>query len=559
MRSNQRYLFFLVLFFLSILWPQYCQATASGLITQRVHLECILNEENMGWSGRGSPYINEITASEDGGMVAFIVTLGNPWEKRLYIMYMGLNPLDITASLPGPVDSGFKVNSLQLNHDGSRLFFVWSWLTDIYYYDGGVCQPVVEEISRAQTEKPYAINSNGTRVFFRDTRWSETQQKHISGMYYADVGGNPQLIFDYEDLPCEHDPLPCHSWYSRLKFLDCSPDGSTVFFRWVIGESAYDKQSMFKVAVGGSPEMYPPEEHDGIWPSGLRNRIVSESGDAVLYEYYDTGEPRKLFILSSGQKTLIGETTDGNGFAYLSLRKDDGSVRFYARSGFMHTIWSGGLMRDSFSELIQSDGDPFPGKFMATDLIADGSSSNSAYFTATRSSGVDLIHKVRINRPYDPFRVEKIYYDRLPLLIDDKTPLTVYAKVAHSLGLEHIEWVRMHSLVEGVEYKDWHLVNPDWNNTPPIYYNIELYDDGSNGGDAVANDGIYTNNTIRHRPDSGFYNKYRFPAYPGIRIVAKDTLNEYAIADSYIEVREEVREVINIGVIPQLLLTILGQ
>jgi hypothetical protein len=212
------------------------------------------------------------------------------------------------------------------------------------------------------------------------------------------------------------------------------------------------------------------------------------------------------------------------------------------------------MMRDSFSEWIHSDGDAFAGRFMATDLIADTSPASSAatpkYFTASQASGVDIIHEVVVGRHHQGPQVLQIYYDRWPLLIDDEKPLTVYASLRKSGpdGLENIEWVRMHSLVDGLEQKDWQLINPAWHNTPPIYCQRELYDDGVSGGDQVAGDGVYTNNTIEPRLDSGFYNQHGLPAYPGIRIIVKTKSHQYAIADSYLKVRRASKS----AIIPQL-------
>jgi hypothetical protein len=255
--------------------------------------------------------------------------------------------------------------------------------------------------------------------------------------------------------------------------------------------------------------------------SRLRNRIVSEKGDAVLYTYADAEAPRRLYLASSGRKTLLGETTDVNGFSYPLLSQDGRAARFYGRGYFMHTLRSGGRMRDSFSEWIQSDGDAFRGLFKATGLAADAPPANSIpsprYFASSRAFGTDIIHAVIADRPHRGPQVLQMYYDRWPLLIDDETALAVYALVHISGpdGLEAIEGVRMHSLVNGVEQKDWQLLNPAWHNTPPIHYQKELFDDGISGGDRTAGDGVYTNSTIKAHPDSGFTKSTAFPPIPG--------------------------------------------
>jgi hypothetical protein len=501
-------------------------------ITQTVYLSCILNENSTAeWNGR-SATINDIVVSIDGSIIAFTVELATPWEKRLYLMHPILGELtDITASLPGPVNNAFKVRSLQFNHDGSRLFFVWNWLQDIYYYEGGACQLVVEGITSADTSKPFAIDGEGTKVIFRDARWNEAQQKTIRGLFAVEIGGDPQPILDVDDLPCEDDP-PISLWYTRLAFLDCAPNGSTIFFRWVIGESAYDKQSLFRLQDGGMPEMYLPEEYTQI-SSGLKNRIVSDTGEHILCAYRDSGEPWELVRLSSGQKTLLAKTAHLNGFAYASLLSDGSGARFFARQGFRHTVWlPGNEKRDTFSALIPGH-DPFSDGFIATDLIKDFT-DDFVYFAVTRPGKVDMIHRVKIGDPASDIVID---YDRLPFYTDELEPLTVVAKMDQDLGSVGIEWVGLLSLVEGREYKDWSLENPDWTNVAPISYDWKLYDDGTHG-DTTANDGNFTNNTVHLQLDSGFYNANTFPCYPGIRVVKKDTTNYYRITDTYFEVTE---------------------
>jgi hypothetical protein len=512
-----------------------------GWTSQRVRITCILNENSRAeWNGR-SATINELVVSADGSKLAFTVDLASPWERRLYLMDAGGGGLtDISASLPGVVNSSFKVNWLQFNHDGSRLFFVWNWLHDIHYYEGGSCQLVVDGITNADTRKPFAIDEDGTKAFFRDARWNDALQKTIRGLYFVEIGGDPMPLFDVDDLPCEDDP-PISAWYTRLAFLDCAPDGSALFFRWVIGESPYDKHSLFRVPDGGTPEMYLPEEHEHICSSahGLKNRIVSHTGEHFLCAYHDADEPWELVLLSSDHKTPIAKTWDPNGFAYTALLGDGSGARFFARAGFRHTLWLPTLRekRDTFSALIPGD-DPFSEGFIATDLIKDN--HTYIYFALTRANNVDMIYRVKkfpAEDNYLDFKIDIDGYDRQPFYTDESEPMTVFAKLYGWPSLDAIEWVRLQSLVDGREYKDWHLENPLWTNVPPISYDPEFNDDGTQG-DKTADDGVFTNNTIQLQLASGFYNAYPFPCYPGIRIVAKDTDHNYTLTDGVFEVTE---------------------
>jgi hypothetical protein len=197
-------------------------------------------------------------------------------------------------------------------------------------------------------------------------------------------------------------------------------------------------------------------------------------------------------------------------------------------------------MRDTWSAHIPG-ADPFSGEFIATDIrtFYNFGDPTVSYVAATREGGeTDRIYAITVNNAPDPgglLGIDDVYYDRMPLYVDDSLPLKLFAKVSHSWGLGQIDWVKLHALMAGREYIDWKLSFPDWNNSEPIYYDPGLHDDGD-FGDEVAGDGIFTNSTIRVRPDSGFYSYYDFPCYPGSRIVVRDLESNYAIADTVFKV-----------------------
>jgi hypothetical protein len=529
-----------------LLTPSVSMPYSGYSILQRVYMKCLLSENWVAdWIGR-NPTIKEIARSGNGEKIAFTVEMSDPWEKRLYTMNGdGTGLTDITGALPGAVDNALKVQRLQYDATGSRLFYVWNWLTDLYYCEGGSSHLVIDGITNADTNKPFAIDDSGQKLFFRDARWNEQQQKTLRGLFAVTAGGSPQLIVDIDELPCDDDPPPS-SWYSRLKLLDCSGDGNILFFRWVTGISSLGKQTMFKFEAGGSPQPYPDEEHDQIWTSayGLRNKITNTTGATVLYAYRDTGQPWTLSLVSSSGNHTIARTNDSNGFAFVSMdRSQTDWVRFYARFGFRHTLDAPfDFKRDTWSAHIPGS-DPFSGEFLATDIhvLTDFWDTPVSYFAATREGGeTDRIYSVTVKKQADiswSFGIVDIYYDRLPLYVDDSMPLKLFAKIHHSGGLGEIYWVKMHALTAGREYFDWKLDYPDFNNTAPIHYDPGLNDDGD-FGDEEAGDGIFTNNTIRVRPDSGFYSEYGFPCYPGSRVVMRDMESNYFIADTWLKVDE---------------------
>ena len=59
-----------------------------------------------------------------------------------------------------------------------------------------------------------------------------------------------------------------------------------------------------------------------------------------------------------------------------------------------------------------------------------------------------------------------------------------------------------------------------------------MYDDGENGGDATAGDGVYTNNRLEPRTDSDFFERYALPSEVGLRVMVKDVDGNYTFADT---------------------------
>lgn len=406
-----------------LLTPSVSMPYSGYSILQRIYMKCLLSENWVSdWIGR-NPTIKEIARSGNGEKIAFTVEMSDPWEKRLYTMNGdGTGLTDITVALPGAVDNALKVQRLQYDATGSRLFFVWNWLTDLYYCEGGSSHLVVDGITNADTNKPFAIDDSGQKLFFRDARWNEQQHKTLRGLFAVIAGGSPQLIVDIDELPCDDDPPPS-SWYSRLKLLDCSGDGNILFFRWVTGISSLGKQTMFKFEAGGSPQPYPDEEHDQIWTSayGLRNKITNTEGDAVLVAFKDTGQPWELCTVSSAGTAFIAQTNDLNGFAFVSMdRSEPDWVRFYARFGFRHTLdRPGDWMRDTWSAHIPG-ADPFSGEFIATDIriFYNFGDPTVSYVAATREGGeTDRIYAITVKSGHDPgglLGVDDVFYDRMP-------------------------------------------------------------------------------------------------------------------------------------------------
>lgn len=516
----------------------------------------ILQEEDVGqWQPGSERSVKEITTNASGSRVAFIVKLAFAADRHFYVMNGdGTGLTDITSSLPAEVSTiAIRTGTLQMNDSGSRLFFEGdpgdTAGNDIYYCDVGTmtCGPAVLGLDNVSNKKVYDINRAGTRLFFRhDAGWDPMAQKHQQGLYYANVGRAPVQIIRWDQLP--HDPTCTEYAYNRLYFLGSSGNGKRLLFTWdqdYCGDHAW---GMWSTGLGGNPVRVARETHDRVWDTGEFNllNIITNDGKKVLYQVEDKGNPEKLYLvdLPTKKKTLLAKTRAANGFDSLCLSAAGGYARFYAIPGYLNTRvdLATGAKRDTLSYLIPGY-DPYHGD-ISTDLTANG----RYYFH--RSHVENVVHKIDTaprNFSVVP-NIRRIWFDQPALLHDGTTTVTVYAKVSDAQGLDNIEWVKMRTLVEGVEYVDWKLFNPGWSNTEPLFYNPVLYDDGTHG-DKTAGDGIFTNNTLKTRGDSGFYDHYTLPQDVGIRVVAKDVDSNYVIADTNLSVAHELPPVVRIRAI----------
>ena len=516
----------------------------------------VLQEEDVAdWSPGKDRFVSEMTTNASGSRVAFIVKLNLFADRHFYVMNGdGTGLTDITSSIPAEVSIvGVRTGTLQMDESGSRIFFEGNPgrtdYTDIHYWDVGImaCNPAVEGLVNVNNKKVYDINRAGTRLFFRhDAGWDPAAQKHQQGLYYANVGGAPVQVMHWDLLP--HDPSCTREWHNNLYFLGSSGNGKRLLFTWDQDYCGDHARGMWSAGLGGYPVRVARETHDRVWDTGEFNllNILTTDGTKVLYQVEDKGNPAKLYLvdLPTKKKTLLAKTSAANGFDSLCLSAAGGYARLYAIPGYLNTRVdpATGARRDTLSTLIPGY-DPYHGD-ISTDLTANG----RYYFH--RSHVEKVVHKIDTaprNFSVVP-NIRRIWFDQPAFLHDGTTTVTVYAKVSDAQGLDNIEWVKMHTLVEGVEYVDWKLFNPAWSTTEPLFYNATLYDDGTHG-DKTAGDGIFTNNTLRTRGDSGFYNRYTLPNDVGIRVVAKDVDSNYAIADTSLSVAYELPPVVSIRAI----------
>ncbi len=500
----------------------------------------IVHERDLGGAA-DSRVITDFAASADGSKVALKSTASDPDNYGLFLLNGDGTALhDIATGLLADVDLP-TLGHLQFNYDGSKLFFSFTkdHLSSFYYYQSDICVPLLDGVSGANSARPYVIERDGTRIWYQhDAGADPVTQLPRRGIFFSSVIVQPEkiMILNTSDLPCA---TVCSPWSSYLNLLDVSGDGGTVVYRWDRHSTTGVDQAMWTFTDGGTPVMKPVEEHDLVWgsPAQYRGRLVDDEGNMALYEYHDTGQNFRLctvdYSAPDPDPVVIAETSNPNGFLHETLSPDGAYARFLNPAYFRNTRihLPTGAMRDTLSTHIYETNS---GRF--TGLTSD----NLYYFMLTSPGNEDMIHRVDMN-PVDFANAPNIVdigFSSPSLLHDGKTRVSVYAHVTDVQGLPNIEWVKMHTLVDGVENRAWKLINPEWSETSPLFYDYPLYDDGTHG-DLHAGDGVYTNNTLRTRSDSGFYQYYRLPHDVGIRIVAKDNDDNYCVADTLLKIIDD--------------------
>lgn len=543
MKKSHKLLIFLFVLLHAVYWN--IRAANSAPIVYRQSLEVILRESKVtGWpkgeENRDRVFV-AITNSTDGAKIAFLVQtqVGNDRYQHLYVARgNGSKLVDITNHLPSSVNPN-TLSSLALSNNGRRLFFrdpTVGTVTDMYYCNtvSLSCAKAVQPDTSGNLalldydfRKPYDINTNGSQLFFRhNAGCSSDPDKCYKGLFTAPLFGKPLQILDIEKLPCQSG---CGN-LNYVRFLGSSKDNLRHFFTYDHDpwHTTYPKSQGLWQVVGTTPRRVLNENQDWVWPqSHLYNQIVSADGKILLYNTLSNSDNiSRLYVVNTAKKNkkLLAETGNLSNFTYVTLSPQATFARF-SGGGYLATIvdMATNQQRDTGSYKINEFFCQYPG-YGFSNLTGN----DRYYYMAGNCDGAEAkvyrVDRVPTAFPKAP-KIAWIRFSSNTLVADGSTRIKVRAKVQDSQGLKTIESVKLHALVDGLEF-------PNWLNREPVTLNdFVLYDDGTHG-DRRAGDGIFTHNSLRSDQASVFYSKYSLPKNIGIRIVAKDKWGNYGLADT---------------------------
>lgn len=482
-----------------------------------------------GYETKGRSF-TDVAVSGNGAKVAFWV---EAYPGGIYHLYTansdGSGLLDITSSLP----SGWLYSQLEMNHDGSQLFFGSGEKT----YSCNIASPtptcsraVFDGIWSGDNMRAFAIDSAGSTLFFRHA----VDDTH-KGLYQASLGGVPSLLVNMSTLaPCVSE---CNNLY-MIRFLGASQNSNRLFFTWerdYWGASA--SKALYYTDGGGSVIRVPDEEHHYVWDvQNLHNDIMSSEGSRVLYSYKDTGGSDYFgwVNVAGGIKTRIAEVNPGMNATMAA----DGTFALFGTGGpyrITRVDFATQEERDTGSYFIPSStGDAW----FQSGLTADGKS----FFNGANGASYSYLRKITMKPTvFNPAPTITNITSSAPALIhaEGKT-VTITATVSDAQGRNTLDWVNLSTLVEGREQPTWSM------GRVPLAFpsgdpgSTRMYDDGTHG-DVTANDGVFTFNEVATRKGdySGFntwYSHFSLPHDVGLRIIAKDKDENYTIADTLLKI-----------------------
>ncbi|MDO9532465.1 MAG: hypothetical protein Q7O12_10070 [Deltaproteobacteria bacterium] len=472
-----------------------------------------------------------LTSSLNGSKIGFKVVVSGYDAHTFVANSDGSGIEELTDNFPATIDP-VTAAYYKLDATGTRLFFkrpTFGTSFNFYYFDlaANNCKLAVlpksgetYAIFRPDFRKPFSLTTIGSQValFFKhDDGYDGVRNNR--GIYTAMLDEQATKVMDIDQLPGAQD-------MNLLDFLGSAAQANQILFTWNQDYDHPPADAMWKVT---GPTRVPNEVHTYVWPKqDLYGQIVSADGAKALYY---SANPRQLYLvdLASGAKTFINETADLNGYLAPAL-SPSGNYAFFSTLGHKYTRHNlaTGEQRDTWAYWF-----PESSAVGSDSGVSDITADDRYYFMASKIPEGDLARIHRVDLAPTDFgqtpNISAINFSAPRLVNDGTTRITVTATVSDTQGLPTIDRVRLQYLVDGLE-------KPVWLVGDPVYYDFVMYDDGTHGGDLVAGDGIYTNNTIRTKPNSNFYEKYPLPRNVGIRIVARDLDRNYVMADTVLTV-----------------------
>lgn len=459
-------------------------------------------------------YPDFIAVSADGSKVGFTVKLNFYSDRRIYVMNGdGTGLRDLTSKLPTGVSPG----TLQLNDDGSRLFF-WDYPNgNIYYLETAApfnLYPAYKpDAFWLGSKRSYGLNSAGTVLYLKHF-WNVGTLSHY-GLVSTVVGSNVlSPVVDVLSL------TPLRTVDYDLQFVDAARTGGRMLLTYYPDYWHDSREVMWK----STPlQPIPNEWHNMIWDNSATSlqyaHIMSADGSKALYNFQNTGGRPELHLLDleTGAKTPLVQLVDGGDFLNFPTLSPDGTIARWTSGGYSATrrVIATGDMRDTHSS-------HFPqarsvGGSNLTDITAD----NRYYYMGSEPASVSYIHRVDMapatTAPAPD--VVSIGFGQPQLFLGSTSPIPITVQVSDPKGLDNIVSVNIRTLVDGREFPHGQVHEPLTYTTPLV----------NRGG------GTYTG-TVSPNKFSSFYTTFGLPKAVGVRVVVRNSDEHYVLADTRITV-----------------------
>lgn len=515
--SNAGFCFCLVMA-LNLLTAGIGSAGYSAPIEYRQTMIRVLQESDvLGWPAgytTSSRYPHDVVVSANGSKVGFIVKLNVYNDRHIYVMNAdGSGLVDLTGNLPPGVGFG----SLQINDDGSRLFF-WDYSNgNIYYFDTSspyACHPAYKPDSFwLGSKRSYSLNSDGTVIYLKHF-WNEGVISHY-GLCSTVVGSNV-LVPAVDVLSLTPEKTADYD----LQFLDAARNGGRLLLTYYPDYWHDSREVMWQ----SSPlQPVPSEWHNNLWDNSSTSlqtcHIINADGSRALYSYQDTNALPELHLLDlgTGEKTLLVRMISGFDFLQFPTISPDGSIARWGSNGFNSTraVIATGDLRDTFSTRFPEASSIGAGNL--SDITAD----NRYYYMSSDTGPSSYIHRIdmapTVSAPAPD--ITSISFGQPQLLFGDNTPVSVTVHVSDPKGVDNILSVQIHTLVDGREFPYGQVYEP-------LTYDNPLVNAGN---------GVFTG-TLFPTTYSSFYSTHSLPRPVGVRVVARNKDEHYALADTLITV-----------------------